>query len=54
VTGGWTEKSRELTGSALANSLYLDTMTFGNVPTGDILQAIRATPRSTATTAPST
>ena len=34
VTGGWTEKSRELTGSALADSLYLDTMTFGGVQHG--------------------
>jgi hypothetical protein len=42
VTGGWTERSRELTGSALANSLYTDTATFGNVPTGDILQAVRS------------
>jgi len=42
VTGGWTERSRELTGSALANSLYLDTMTFGNVPTGDIVQVVQS------------
>ena len=42
MTGGWTERSRELTGSALASSLYLDTMTFGNVSTGDLLQIVQS------------
>ncbi len=42
MTGGWTEKSRELTGSALATSLYLDTMTFGGVSTGELLQIVNS------------
>ena len=42
VTGGWTERSRELTGSALANSLYLDSMTFGGISTGDLLNVVRS------------
>lgn len=41
-SGGWTEKSRDLTGSALATSLFIDTMTFGGVTTGDLQQIARA------------
>jgi len=42
ITGGWTERSRELTGSALANSLYLDSMTFGGIDTGNLLQVVQS------------
>ena len=42
VTGGWTEKSRTLTGSALASSLYLDTVTFGGVSAGDLLRIVNS------------
>jgi hypothetical protein len=42
VTGGWTERSRELTGSALANSLYIDSQTFGGISTGDLLNTVRS------------
>ena len=42
MTGGWTERSRELTGSALASSLYLDTVTFGGVSAGDLLQIVQS------------
>jgi hypothetical protein len=38
VSGGWTERSRDLTGNALATSLFIDTMTFGGVSTGDLQQ----------------
>ena len=38
LSAGWTERSRDLTGSALATSLFIDTMTFGGVSTGDIRQ----------------
>jgi len=41
-SGGWTERSRDLTGSALATSLFIDTMTFGGVSTGDLQQIARA------------
>ena len=40
VTGGWTERSRDLTGSALATSLFIDTFTFGGVSTGDLQQIV--------------
>lgn len=42
VTGGWTERSRTLTGSALASSLYLDTVTFGGVGVGDLLRVVQS------------
>ena len=41
-TGGWTEKSRELTGSALASSLYVDALTFGGMSVGDLLQIVQS------------
>ncbi|HPR64970.1 MAG TPA: hypothetical protein PK014_12200 [Thermoanaerobaculia bacterium] len=34
---GYTSRHRELTGWSLVSSLYLDTMTFGGIDTGDIL-----------------
>ncbi|MGH9367225.1 MAG: hypothetical protein ACRD3M_06095 [Thermoanaerobaculia bacterium] len=40
-TGGWTEKSRTLEGQALLSSLYLDTVTYGGIAVGDLLQAIQ-------------
>ena len=42
VTGGWVENSRTLTGQALIASLYLNTVTFGGVPAGDLLREIDA------------
>jgi hypothetical protein len=39
-SGGWTEKSRTLEGQALISSLYLDTLSFGQVPLGDLLRAV--------------
>jgi hypothetical protein len=42
VTAGWTERNRTLTGSALASSLYLDTVTFGGVSTGDLLRVVES------------
>ncbi len=42
VAGGWVENSRTLTGQALIASLYLNTVTYAGVPTGDILRQIDA------------
>ena len=42
LTGGWTEKSRELTGSALASSLYLDAVTYGGISVGNLLQIVES------------
>lgn len=42
VTGGWAERSRDLTGSALASSLYLDAVTFGGVSEGDLLKIVQS------------
>jgi hypothetical protein len=42
LTGGWTEKNRKLTGSALASSLYVDAITFGGVSVGDLLQVVQS------------
>ena len=42
ITGGWVENSRTLTGQALIASLYLNTVTFGGVPAGDLLRQIDA------------
>lgn len=42
LTGGWTERSRELTGSALASSLYVDALTFGGVSVGDLLRIVQS------------
>ena len=42
LTGGWTEKSRTLTGSALASTLYVDAVTFGGVSVGDLLQIVQS------------
>jgi hypothetical protein len=43
LTGGWTERSRTLDGSALISSLYLDAVTYAGVPVGDLLKTISAT-----------
>ena len=40
LSGGWMQKSRQLTGSALAASLYLDAVTFGGVSEGDLLRIV--------------
>ncbi len=42
LAGGWAENSRTLTGQALIASLYLNTVTYAGVPTGQILQQIDA------------
>ncbi len=42
ISGGWVENSRTLTGQALISSLYLNTVTFAGVPTGDLLRQIDA------------
>lgn len=42
LSGGWAENSRELQGQALIASLFLDTVTFGGVPAGDLLRQIDA------------
>jgi hypothetical protein len=42
IAGGWSENSRVLTGQALIASLYLNTVTFGGVPVGNLLQEIDA------------
>jgi hypothetical protein len=42
LSGGWTERSRDLTGTSLATSLFIDTMTFGGVSTGDLQRIARA------------
>jgi hypothetical protein len=38
LAAGWMERSRDLTGTALATSLFVDTFTFGGVSTGDLQQ----------------
>jgi hypothetical protein len=43
LTGGWTERSRTLDGSALISSLYLDAVTYAGVSVGDLLKTISAT-----------
>jgi len=42
LAGGWVENSRTLTGQALIASLYLNTVTYAGVPTGEILRQIDA------------
>jgi len=42
VAGGWSENSRTLTGQALIESLYLNTVTFAGVPAGELLQLLDA------------
>ena len=42
LAGGWAENSRTLTGQALIASLYLNTVTYAGVPTGQILRQIDA------------
>jgi hypothetical protein len=37
LTGGWTEKSGTLEGTALISSLYLDTVTYAGQPVGNLL-----------------
>ncbi len=36
LSGGWSENSRQLTGQALVSSLFLDTVTYAGVPTGNL------------------
>lgn len=42
ITGGWAENSRTLSGQALIESLYLNTVTFAGVSAGDLLRQIDA------------
>jgi hypothetical protein len=42
IAGGWAENSRTLAGQALIASLYINTVTFGGVPAGDLLREIDA------------
>jgi hypothetical protein len=41
LSGGWAETSRELTGEALITNLYLSTVTYAGVSTGDLLQLLQ-------------
>ncbi|MEX0880344.1 MAG: hypothetical protein WEF99_06910 [Thermoanaerobaculia bacterium] len=41
LTGGWAERRRTLEGTALASSLFIDAVTFGGVPVGDLLEIVR-------------
>lgn len=42
LTGGWMARSRELSGTALVSSLFLNTVTFAGQGVGDLLQQIDA------------
>ena len=42
LSGGWAENSRELEGQALIASLFLNTVTYAGVSTGDLLRQIDA------------
>jgi hypothetical protein len=42
LTGGWAERSRTLEGTALASSLFIDAVTFGGVPVGDLLDIVES------------
>jgi hypothetical protein len=41
-SGGWMQRNRTLEGEAIISSLFLDTVTFGGVPAGDLLRTIDA------------
>lgn len=40
LTGGWTEKSGTLEGTALISSLYMNTITYAGQPMGDLLKVL--------------